>query len=153
MSLVIRSRRERTRLPDAAVLLMVALGFVGCAPEGEKASLKRPTTDKVSEFDPAAGQEVVTPEVKITNPITGALEAYEPIVQKLAGLGIDQAVGHFQALEGRYPNSYDEFMTSIIKANNIQLPGLPAGLEYQYDVENHKLKIVRTAPPADAPNK
>jgi hypothetical protein len=153
MLLLSRSRHERTRLPEAAALLMVALGVIGCAPEGEKASLKRPTTDKVGEFDPAAGQEVVTPEVKITNPVTGALEAYEPIVQKLAGLGIDHAVGLFQAEEGRYPNSYDEFMTRIIKANNIQLPGLPAGLEYQYDVENHKLKIVRTAPPADAPNK
>lgn len=153
MLLLCRSRRERTRLPEAAALLMAALGFMGCAPEGEKASLKRPTTDKVGEFDPAAGKEVVTPEVKITNPITGALEAYDPIVQKLAGLGIDQLVAHFQAEEGRYPNSYDEFMTRIIKANNIQLPGLPAGREYQYDVENHKLKIVQTTPPADAPNK
>ena len=152
MTLRIRSRRERTRLREAVVSLIATLSFVGCAPEGEKASLKRPTTDQVGEFDPAAGQEVVTPEVKITNPITGPLEAYEPIVQKLAGLGIDHAVGLFQAEEGRYPSSYDEFMTRIIKANNIQLPGLPAGLEYQYDVEHHKLKIVRTAPPADAPN-
>ncbi len=110
--------------------------------------MKLKTTDKVGEFNPAAGQEVVKPDVKMTNPITGPLEAYQPIVQQLATLGIDHAVGLFQAEEGRYPNSHDEFMTRIIKQNNIQLPVLPSGLEYQYDLENHKLVIVKTATPA-----
>lgn len=67
------------------------------------------------EFDPNAGKEVVKPDVKMTNPITGPLEAYGPLVQQVAALGIDHAVNLFYATEGRYPNSYDEFMTRIIK--------------------------------------
>ncbi|MDA1230541.1 MAG: hypothetical protein O2856_07195, partial [Planctomycetota bacterium] len=101
-------------------------------------------TDKIGEFDPNAGKQVVKPEVKITNPITGPLEAYGPIVQKVAALGIEHAVNLFNASEGRYPNSYEEFMTRIIKENRIQLPTLPPGLEYQYDVENHKLVVIQS---------
>jgi hypothetical protein len=34
-------------------------------------------------------------------------------------------------------------MTRIIKANNIKLPVLPGDGKYAYDVENHKLEVVR----------
>ena len=121
--------------------------FAGCV-DNQPAPATSPfnkTTDKIGDFDPDAGGDVVKPEVKITNPITGPLEAYGPIVQQLAGMQIDHAVNLFHATEGRYPNSYDEFMTRIIKENNMQSPMMPAGLEYQYDVENHKLVIIRSA--------
>jgi hypothetical protein len=36
-------------------------------------------------------------------------------------------------------------MARIIKENNMRLPAMPAGLEYQYDVENHKLVVIRSA--------
>jgi hypothetical protein len=36
-------------------------------------------------------------------------------------------------------------MTRIIKENNMKLPQMPAGLEYQYDVENHKLVVIQSA--------
>ena len=130
--------------------LVVGFAFVllaGCIdtqPAPATSPLKK-TTDKISEFDPNAGEEVVKPDVKITNPITGPLEAYGPMVQQIAALGIDHSLGLFYATEGRYPNSYDEFMTRIIKENNIRLPVMPAGLEYQYDVENHKLVVIRSA--------
>lgn len=101
------------------------------------------TTQDVKEFDAAANKEVITPDVKMTNPLTGALEAYEPLKEKVAGLGIDHAVRMFHALEGRYPRDHDEFMQRIIKQNNLRLPNLPADREYQYDVSNHKLLIVR----------
>jgi len=110
-------------------------------PLGQKAKPK--TTDDIGEFDPAAGNEVVAPDVKITNPITGPLEAYQPLKQKIAGMNIDYAVRMFHALEGRYPKDYDEFMTRVIRENNMRLPSLPSGLKYQYDVENHKLVVVR----------
>lgn len=42
----------------------------------------------------------------------------------------------------RYPKDHEEFMTQIIKANNINLPVLPGGRKYQYDVENHELVII-----------
>lgn len=103
------------------------------------------TTDQIGEFDPAAGLETVPARVVITNPITGPLEAYQPLRQKIAGLGIEHAVNLFQASEGRYPKDHDEFMSRVIKENNMRLPELPAGLSYQYDVQNHKLVVVRTA--------
>lgn len=130
--------------------LVVGFAFIllaGCVdtqPATATSTLNK-TTDKVGEFDPNAGKEVVKPDVKITNPITGPLEAYGPLVQQVAALGIDHALGLFYATEGRYPDSYDEFMIRIIKENNMRLPVMPAGLEYQYDVGNHKLVVIRSA--------
>jgi hypothetical protein len=124
-------------------IVLITLSVAGCV-ESPPAAPKQKTTEKIGEFDPNAGEEVVKPDVKITNPITGPLEAYGPLVQQVAALGIEHAVNLFNASEGRYPNSYDEFMTRIIKENNIHLPALPPGLEYQYDVENHKLVVIRS---------
>lgn len=124
--------------------IVLLAGCMESQPAPATSPLKK-TTDKIGEFDPKAGEEVVKPDVKITNPITGPLEAYGPLVQQVAALGIDHAVNLFYATEGRYPNSYDEFMTRIIKENNMRLPVMPAGLEYQYDVENHKLVVIRSA--------
>ena len=108
-----------------AVILMA--GCMESQPAPATSPLKK-TTDKIGEFDPNAGEEVVKPEVKITNPITGPLEAYGPLVQQVAALGIDHAINLFYATEGRYPNSYDEFMTRIIKENNRCLPVIPGDL-------------------------
>jgi len=133
-------------LPMALASILLS----GCIESQPPLAPKQKTTDKIGEFDPNAGDEVVKPEVKMTNPITGPLEAYHPMVQKLAALGIEHAVNLFHALEGRYPNSYDEFMTRIIEENKMRLPVLTPGLEYQYDVENHKLLVIRT-PDAKTP--
>ena len=131
-------------------IALAALLVAGCLESQPPSVPKQKTTDKIGEFDPNAGDEVVKPDVKMTNPITGPLEAYQPLVQQIAALGIEHAVNLFNASEGRYPNSYDEFMTRIIKENNIRLPVLSPGLEYQYDVENHKLLVIRT-PDAKTP--
>ena len=56
---------------------------------------------------------------------------------------VEHALDLFNASEGRYPKDYDEFMTRIIKANNIKLPVLPGQWKYAYDVENHKLEVVK----------
>ena len=128
------------------VILMTNL-LAGCndlasTPQSD-APAKPKTTDQIGEFDPAAGLETVSDKVVITNPITGPLEAYQPLKQKIAGLGIEHAVNLFQAAEGRYPKDHDEFMSRVIKENNMRLPALPSGLSYQYDVQNHKLVVVR----------
>jgi hypothetical protein len=102
-------------------------------------------TDEIGEFDPAAGKEVVTIEAKVTDPITGPLEILKQMQVKLPSMQIEQALNLFNATEGRFPQTHEEFMTQIIKANNLALPQLPADLAYQYDVAGHKLLIVRTA--------
>ena len=48
----------------------------------------------------------------------------------------------FHAANDRYPKDLDEFMTEIIKANNIALPKLPPYQEYSYHAEDHKLIIL-----------
>ena len=40
------------------------------------------------------------------------------------------------------PKDYDEFMSQIIKRNNIQLPVLPGNRRYQYDPEKFELVVV-----------
>ncbi len=48
----------------------------------------------------------------------------------------------YKAANDRYPANYQEFMTEIIKANNIALPVLPSYQEYGYDEKEHKLVIL-----------
>ena len=45
---------------------------------------------------------------------------------------INHALQLFNAQEGRFPKSHEEFMQRIIQANNIQLPELVEGDEYVY---------------------
>ena len=61
---------------------------------------------------------------------------------------IPQALSLFQASEGRYPNSEEEFMQKIIQANRIVLPKLPEGDSYVYDVASHTL-MVRSLKPKE----
>lgn len=123
----------------------------GCMESLEEQTKKSPnsiigkTTQDIGEYDPNAGNKVQSGKVNITNPVTGPLQAYGPIVQQISTLGIEHAVNLFHASEGRYPKDHDEFMQRIIKENQIQLPVLPGELKYQYDVANHKLMVVEIA--------
>lgn len=114
-------------------------------PEKKKAgiNLMNPKmTDKIEQFDPNAGRKVSDSKVTYSNPITGALEAYGPLVEKTSKIKIDYTVRLFHAEHGRYPRDMDEFMIRIIKPSGVKLPVLPGGREYQYDVENHQLVVV-----------
>lgn len=118
-------------------------------PPAEKPkSILHQTTQDIGKYDPAAGLEVVDPNVEVTNPVTGPLEAYGPVVQQISGLSIDYMVALYNAEHGRFPN-YDEFMAQIVKKNNVRLPVLPGKLQYQYDEKNHKLVVVK---PPEAPD-
>ena len=136
-----------------ACALHIAVCISGCSngtpplaerPNPKASGPKLKTTDDITEYKVEEGQEVVDSKVEITNPITGALEAYEPIKQKIAqDIQIQHAVRIFEATEGRYPKDFEEFMDKVIKANNIRLPQLGPDKQYQYDVQNHKLMVVR----------
>jgi len=114
------------------------------------------TTQNIGEFDPNAKQEVSDSKVKVnqadpTSIVTAPLQAYRPMVEQSAKIAITHALSLFNATEGRYPTSYEEFMEKIIKANNIRLPVLPEGYIYKYDVENHELVVVRPEGAAPVP--
>lgn len=103
-------------------------------------------TQEIGKLDKnAQGQKVLPdrPQVKVTNVVTGGLEAYGPMLEQISKLHIEHALQLYKAENDRYPKDYDEFMSVIIKANNIELPVLPGGLKYMYDEENHKLVVVK----------
>lgn len=142
-------------LPVSVVFICCLCVVAGCSdiveptttekqPAAGGAKLK--TTDDIGEYDANAGKETVDSKVKITNPVTGALEAYEPLKQQVSELAITNAVQVFHALEGRYPKDHDEFMAKVIKQNNIRLPQLSPGKRYEYDVANHQLMVVVEQP-------
>jgi hypothetical protein len=58
-------------------------------------------------------------------------------------IAIPQALKLFEATEGRKPNSHEEFMSRVVKPNNIQLPRLPEGQRYQYNPQLGELMVLR----------
>lgn len=131
----------------AIACLLSAAIIGGCADATEKKPEKKgiigKTTQEVGKFDPNAKQVVGDQKINATDPITGPLSAYGPMVESLAKTQIKSAVEIFNATEGRYPKDHEEFVEKIIKANNIQLPVLPYRGRYQYDEARHELVVVR----------
>jgi hypothetical protein len=130
-------------------LLAVCLTAAGCnleeqtKPTGSK--VFHQTTTAIEKFDPnAPNQRVSKGEFTYSNPITGPLEAYGPILERAVLPQVNHAVDLFHAAEGRYPKDYDEFMSRIIKTpeGTIKLPVLPGDKRYAYDVKNHTLIVV-----------
>lgn len=76
------------------------------------------------------------------DPITVTGNAYVSIIGRTSVLKIQQAVDLYHAANDRYPKDLDEFMTEIIKANNIALPVLPPYQDYGYDANEHKLIVL-----------
>lgn len=134
--------------------LGVLLLCAGCMQSLEEQTKKDPNsiigkkTQTIGEFDPNAGAKVSDSKIHATDPITAPVSAYGPMLEQISKTHIEGAIRLFEATEGRYPNSHEEFMTAIIKANNIQLPVLPGGKQYQYDVANHQLVVVEAPAPA-----
>ncbi len=106
-------------------------------------SIFKQRTQDVGEFDATEGKTVSDSKIKITSPLLGGLEAYGPLAEKVTKLSIDHHLNIFNAAQGRFPKDHDEFMREIIKKNNLQLPKLPGGSKYEYDVANHKLVVVK----------
>lgn len=128
------------------------LSLVGCMDALQKdteakGSIFNQKTQDIGEFNPNAKQEVSDNAVKADNPVLAPLQAYGPAMSQIADIAITSAVNTFYALEGRYPKNHAEFMDRVVRENGIQLPVLPAGWRYTYDVPNHKLVIVRDVVP------
>lgn len=85
---------------------------------------------------------VIQPKITAKDPITLSGNAYVSMIGKMSVLKIQHAMDLYHANNDRYPKDYDEFMTEIIKANNIALPVLPSRQKYAYDEKEHKLVIL-----------
>ena len=133
------------------VLFVCASCCVGCNPvdptpsannSGEGIIGKK--TQEVGEFDKNKANQVVSDQkINASDPVTGPLAAYGPMVESITKTQITSLINTFNAIEGHYPASHEEFMERIIKENNVQLPKLPFQGKYMYDVEKHELVIVR----------
>jgi len=138
--------------PRLALIVPMALLVAGCddapakpaAPKAKTREILGKRTQDIKET-PAEIQKgaVVAPPRPISrDPITVAGSAYiSAIGQTSIGL-IKHATDLYQATNGEYPKTHQEFMDKIIKENNIALPTLPYYQEYSYDVAGHQLKIL-----------
>lgn len=144
--------RIRKAVAITCSLAVVAL-FAGCLgsleDQGKKTgSVIGKKTKEIGEFDPKANQKVSDSKVRVKDPYFYALEAYRPMVEQLNKGKVAHALNLYYAEHEKYPKDHAEFMEKIIKPNNIQLEALPEGYKYKYDVENHRLEVVK---PLDAP--
>ena len=141
--------KNQTHLVGHSLLLLVACCTLlsGCAdPPASETSSKTgiigKKTQEVGEFKPEDGEKIADLQVKPSaNPYASA-GAYGFAVSEVSKIAVNQALQFFKAEHGRMPKDYDEFMSQIIKRNNIKLPVLPGNRRYQYDPAKYELVIV-----------
>jgi hypothetical protein len=97
------------------------------------------------------GAKLATTKITAKDYITLQGNAYVTAVGQLSVLSIQKAMDLYHAENDRYPKDYDEFMTVIIKANNISLPQLPPYQKYAYDEKEHKLVVLEYKAIKDQP--
>ena len=137
-------RSNATPTPEVVSVDPAVVGTPSPAPEPVKPRpiLGERTQDIRDAKDAApAGGVVASQKIVAKDPILLVGNAYVSIVGQASMLNIQHAVDLYQATNGEYPKTYDEFMDQIIKANNIALPKLPFYQEYHYDVPTHSLVI------------
>ena len=69
------------------------------------------------------------------------------MMETVSKMSVEKVLGLYYTEHERYPD-YDEFISQIIRKNDMWFPVLPAGAKYQYDEKNHKLVVVKPAPKA-----
>jgi len=74
----------------------------------------------------------------ITVPLTTYFRAHELEVFRIQ---IPMAMKFYQADNGRYPQTQEEFVRDIIEANQIKLPVLRDGDKYVYNPDTHEVMI------------
>lgn len=140
--------------PCRVAICLLGLMLVGCA-EPEPAAQEKPkkesiigrTTQDIGEAQ--AGAQQADLQVKPESGLLAPLGSYGFAVSEVAKIKIKQSVELYKAEKGYYPKTHEAFMKDIIERNNIQLPVLPGGRRYQYDVDKHELIVVEA--PAKTP--
>ncbi len=137
------------------LLLVGLLGLVGCTP-GMETSIKQESTESAvtatkPAFEAKPAEVGVGVEGQSLKNETGigkiiaqpAMTLFQTKQKVVFEIQIPQALELFRAGEGNgeFPKSHQEFMTKVIKANNIALPKLPEGQVYKYRVEEHQLWV------------
>ena len=135
---------SNTQIVVFSTLACLSLGCAdpGAAEKEQKQSIIGQETQEIGEYDADGDAEIADQQVKVSaNPLAAA-GAYGYAAGTISKQTVQRALQLFNAEHDRYPKDHEEFMEKIIRANNIQLPVLPGGDQYQYDVENHELVII-----------
>ena len=136
------SQASQTLLIKLAVASALLTTLTGCQ-EPVPPAAKKDTgiigkvTQDIGEAEPGAEQADLQAKGMLAAP-----GAYGFAVSEISKGQIKQAVELYRAETGEYPKDYEEFMNKIIKRHKIELPVLPGGRQYQYDVQKHELIVV-----------
>lgn len=127
--------------------LCAALLCTGCmkALEEQTKSKEKPFSKKTQAIDKMQEGDVKVVQQGdnyVIGSASSVIDVYQEKLVEIHALHVDYAIKLFRAQHDRYPKDYDEFMSQIIKANQIRLPVLPKGMKYAYDEANHKLVVV-----------
>lgn len=133
-------------------LLMVAtcLLLAGCEQPAAQTSQPAASADQAPQGDQRAevgvGKKGHYGPGIVTTPLSARFRAEE----KLNFAQANHVLQIYKATHGKAPQSHEEYMEKIIKANHLKLPELPEGREYFYDVEKEEL-WTRDIPQDDEP--
>jgi hypothetical protein len=141
--------KTQMHLVRHSVLLLAACCILlgGCADPpasetGSKTGIIGKKNQDIGEFKPEDGEKIADLQVKPSANPYASVGAYGFAVSEISKIAVNQALQLFKAEHGRMPKDYDEFMSQIIKRNNIQLPVLPGNRRYQYDPVKFELVVV-----------
>lgn len=73
--------------------------------------------------------------------ISEPVRAYFRTRQRISFIQMEKGMREFKAINGRAPESHEEFMEKIIKEYGVDLPELPEGQSYFYDLELEELMV------------
>lgn len=118
----------------------------GCDYEPAKVAEKTPPATDVQAQKATAGVgkkgQSLKGEAGIGKIIAGPAMAFISFEQKaVLDIQIPHALQLFQATEGRFPKSHDEFLEKIVTANRLVLPELPEGAVYHFNSEKGELWV------------
>lgn len=121
--------------------------YAGCEPMPTASNppapaVSAPTESVKAQVGVGAKGRSLDNETGVGKMVSAPVSAFFAVKERVAfDIKIPQALALFRASEGRFPKSHDEFMTKIVKANQIKLPELPAGMVYRFDTERGELWV------------
>jgi hypothetical protein len=113
-------------------------------PLGGPATVVDTTQVKAEAGVGAKGRRLDNPNLNkmIVTPARTLFRVQERLVFEVT---VPHAVQLFEASNGRRIKSHAEFMEQVIRANQIQLPELPAGQRYVFDPDSGELMVEKPA--------
>lgn len=134
---------SRFLFSTVSTAMAMTILFSGCGEPVAKKEEDKPKpifnrkNQEIAEADPNAKEA----DLSAKGPSV-ALGSYGSAISQISKMKIKRALEMYRAVEGDYPKDFDTFMNEVIKKNGIQLPVLPGGRQYQYDVDKHELIVV-----------